>query len=76
MDDRLWAAVTVQDGGVGVDSAETARLFEPFFTTKPGGLGMGLSISRSIVDSHGGRLWATVNPDHGVIMLVALPAIP
>ncbi|HKA62394.1 MAG TPA: ATP-binding protein [Methylomirabilota bacterium] len=76
MDDRLWAAVTVQDGGVGVDSAETARLFEPFFTTKPGGLGMGLSISRSIVDSHGGRLWATVNPDHGVTMHVALPAIP
>jgi signal transduction histidine kinase len=70
-----WAVVTVQDGGVGLDEAEAARLFEPFFTTKPGGLGMGLSISRSIVDGHGGRLWATVNADHGVTMHVALPAI-
>ncbi len=67
--------MTVRDGGVGLDEAEPARLLEPFFTTKPGGLGMGLSISRSIVESHGGRLWATVNPDHGITMHVALPAL-
>lgn len=65
----------MRDGGVGLDEAEPARLLEPFFTTKPGGLGMGLSISRSIVESHGGRLWATVNPDHGITMHVALPAL-
>jgi signal transduction histidine kinase len=64
--------VTVRDGGVGLGEAEAARLFEPFF--KPGGLGMGLPIGRSIVDSHAGRLWATVNPDRGVTMHVALPA--
>lgn len=67
--------MTVRDGGVGLDEAEPARLLEPFFTTKPGGLGMGLSISRYIVESHGGRLWATVNPDHGITMHVALPAL-
>ena len=75
IDDRLWAVLTVQDGGVGLDETEVARLFEPFFTTKPGGLGMGLSISRSIVDGHGGRLWATVNADHGITMHLALPAL-
>jgi PAS domain S-box-containing protein len=75
MDDRPWAVVTVRDGGIGLGEAAAARLFEPFFTTKPGGLGMGLSISRSIVEGHRGRLWATVNPDHGVTMHVALPAL-
>jgi signal transduction histidine kinase len=75
MDNHVCAVVTVQDAGVGLDETGAARLFEPFFTTKPGGLGMGLSISRSIVEAHRGQLWATANPDHGVTMHLALPAL-
>jgi PAS domain S-box-containing protein len=57
--------VTVQDSGHGLDEAVKDRLFDAFFTTKPEGLGMGLSISRSIIEAHNGRLWATQNPDRG-----------
>jgi signal transduction histidine kinase len=55
--------VSVQDVGTGVAPEAMARVFDAFYTTKPGGLGMGLSISRSIVEHHGGRLWAEAN--HG-----------
>jgi len=72
-DDGPWAIVAVEDAGVGFGEAEAPRLFEAFYTTKPGGLGMGLSISRSIVDSHRGRLWATANPEHGATFHLALP---
>ncbi len=65
--------VAVEDAGVGFGEAAASRLFEAFYTTKPGGLGMGLSISRSIIDSHQGRLWATANPDHGATFHLALP---
>ncbi len=72
-DDGPWVIVAVEDAGVGFGQDEAARLFEAFYTTKPGGLGMGLSISRSIIDSHKGRLWATANPDHGATFHFALP---
>ena len=71
-EDGPWAVVAVEDAGVGFGEAEAARLFEAFYTTKPGGLGMGLSISRSIIDSHRGRLWATSNPSHGATFHLAL----
>jgi len=74
-EDGPWAVVEVEDAGVGFSEAEAARLFEAFYTTKPGGLGMGLSISRSIIDSHLGRLWATANPAHGATFHLALPGM-
>ncbi len=67
--------VAVQDAGVGIDPKNVNQLFSAFFTTKPGGMGMGLSISRSIIEGHGGRLWATPNPNHGVTFHFALPGI-
>jgi len=75
-DDGPWAIVAVEDAGVGFSEAEASRLFEAFYTTKPGGLGMGLSISHSIIDNHRGRLWATANPDHGATFQFALPGMP
>ena len=74
-EDGPWAVVAVEDAGVGFGEVEAPRLFEAFYTTKPGGLGMGLSISRSIIDSHRGRLWATANPDHGATFHLALPGM-
>jgi PAS domain S-box-containing protein len=74
-DDGPWAIIAVEDTGIGFGEAEAPRLFEAFYTTKPGGLGMGLSISRSIIDTHGGRLWATGNPDHGATFHLALPGV-
>jgi PAS domain S-box-containing protein len=65
--------VTVRDTGVGVKESELARMFERFVSTKPGGLGMGLAISRSIVEAHGGRIRATVNTDRGLTVHVELP---
>jgi C4-dicarboxylate-specific signal transduction histidine kinase len=63
--------VGVQDAGVGADDLE--KLFDPFFTTKRDGLGMGLSIGRSIAQAHGGRLWARRNADHGLTFHLLLP---
>jgi C4-dicarboxylate-specific signal transduction histidine kinase len=57
--------VTVRDSGIGFDLQSAERIFDSFHTTKAGGLGMGLSISRSIVESHGGRLWAKLNDGPG-----------
>src|SRR5256886_6726810 len=75
-DDGPWAIVAVEDAAVGFAEAQAPRLFEAFYTAKPGGLGMGLSISRSIVGSHRGRLWATANPEHGGTFQHALPGMP
>jgi len=74
LDDGAWAVVAVEDAGMGLGEVEPEHVFEAFYTTKPGGLGMGLSISRSIITSHGGRLWATANTAHGVTFHIALPA--
>ena len=75
---RLGAAgdieVRVSDTGGGIAPAAQERLFEPFFTTKPAGLGMGLSISRSIIEAHGGRLWTPAAAGRGATFAFALPA--
>jgi C4-dicarboxylate-specific signal transduction histidine kinase len=64
--------VAVRDSGPGL-GLETDHVFTPFFTTKTNGMGMGLSISRSLVESHGGRLWATPNSPHGAVFSFTLP---
>jgi PAS domain S-box-containing protein len=68
------ALVVVQDTGAGIKPDEIDRLFEPFQTTKAHGLGMGLAISRSIIEAHGGQLWATPNDGHGATFQFTLPA--
>jgi C4-dicarboxylate-specific signal transduction histidine kinase len=65
--------VAVRDSGIGLDPQHLARLFDAFFTTKPGGMGMGLSISRTIIEAHGGQLWATPNEGHGATFRFTLP---
>jgi len=71
--DADQVCVAVQDSGIGIDPADLDRLFHAFFTTKPGGMGMGLSISRSIIEAHGGRLWATARVPHGTVFQFTLP---
>ncbi len=66
--------VAVQDAGVGFDPDQMPRLFDAFFTTKPGGMGIGLSISRSIIEAHRGRLWASRNAGPGATFQFVLPA--
>jgi signal transduction histidine kinase len=66
--------VRIGDSGPGLAAATLERLFEPFYTTKPNGLGLGLSICRSIVDAHGGRLWVSTNVPRGAIFQLTLPA--
>jgi len=68
--------VRIGDSGPGLAAETLERLFEPFYTTKPNGLGLGLSICRSIVEAHGGRLWVTTNMPHGAIFQLTLPAHP
>ncbi len=65
--------LTVQDSGVGLDSQSADRLFEAFYTTKSDGMGIGLSVSRSIIESHGGRLWAAQNDGPGAAFAFSIP---
>ncbi len=68
--------ISVCDSGVGIQPKDEKRIFDAFFTTKAQGMGMGLSICNSIVESHGGRLWATSNTGHGTTLQFTLPAEP
>jgi len=68
--------VALKDSGPGLAPASLERVFDPFYTTKPGGLGMGLSLCRSIIEAHGGRLWATANIPQGATFQFTLPAHP
>jgi two-component system sensor kinase FixL len=65
--------IAVADNGPGLEPEVAARLFQPFVTTKPGGMGIGLSICRSIVEAHGGKLWASANPGGGTVFSISLP---
>jgi signal transduction histidine kinase len=67
-------AVAVRDSGAGLDPKNLDRIFDPFFTTKPEGMGLGLSISRTIIEVHGGTLWAIPNGDKGATIQFTLPA--
>jgi signal transduction histidine kinase len=73
MNESYEVLVSIEDTGVGIDPNDVDRLFDPFFTTKPDGMGMGLSICRSILEAHGGRLSAAPRRPHGAIFEIALP---
>jgi signal transduction histidine kinase len=67
--------IAVRDWGPGLKPESVDRLFDPFYTTKPDGMGMGLSICRSIIEAHGGRLWAAINVPQGAIFQFTLPQL-
>jgi signal transduction histidine kinase len=68
--------LTVRDSGVGFDSRDADKLFTAFFSTKPQGMGIGLSVSRSIIESHHGRIWAAKNDGPGATFAFAIPRGP
>ncbi len=65
--------VAVQDGGTGLRDGTHEQVFKPFYTTKPAGMGMGLSIAKSIIEAHGGIIWVTNNPTRGATFHFSLP---
>jgi len=71
--DERHLRVEVQDAGIGIEEAKVGRIFDPFFTTKSEGMGMGLSVNRTIIEAHGGRLWARNNPEYGMTFSFTLP---
>ncbi len=73
LDEAGQVLVAVLDSGIGIDSQTAEQLFSAFFTTKPSGMGMGLSISRSIIRAHGGRLWGSPNAGHGAAFQFTVP---
>jgi signal transduction histidine kinase len=74
--DRTGVVVAVHDSGPGIHPEHLERVFNAFYTTKSSGMGMGLSICRSIIEAHGGRLWAEANEPRGAIFQFTLPAVP
>ena len=72
-DDGNRVRLTVRDAGVGIDPPSLGKLFDPFYTTKSGGMGIGLSVSRSIVEMHHGRLWAEPNDGPGASFSFSIP---
>jgi len=75
IDEPGSVAIEVRDCGKGFEPGSVDRLFEAFFTTKPAGLGMGLSVSHTIVEAHGGRIWATANDGPGATLHLSLPSV-
>jgi signal transduction histidine kinase len=73
MEDAIALRVTVRDSGGGLAPQELEKVFAPFYTTKPGGMGMGLAVSRSIIQTHGGQLWAMPNAPRGAAFSFTLP---
>jgi PAS domain S-box-containing protein len=73
-DGDLMATISVEDHGIGLNDTQMERLFEAFYTTKPHGMGLGLAISRSIIEMHGGRLWAESNQGAGATFSFSVPA--
>jgi len=67
--------LAVRDSGAGLDSGKLEDIFEAFYTTKHDGMGMGLAVSRSIIEAHGGRLWATPNDPRGAVFQFTLPNV-
>jgi signal transduction histidine kinase len=76
LEDANWVRLSVRDSGAGIDPQHLDKLFDAFFTTKPNGMGVGLSISRSIIESHKGRLWATANNGPGATFSLSIPCGP
>jgi two-component system sensor kinase FixL len=73
LDGAQAVEIAVSDTGTGISVERLPHVFDPFFTTKPNGMGMGLSISRTIIEAHGGRLWAENNPRGGATFRFTLP---
>jgi signal transduction histidine kinase len=71
--DGSVAHVTIRDNGPGLNRETASQIFEPFFTTKPTGLGMGLTISRTLIEAHGGKLWSEIKPAPGATFHFTLP---
>jgi signal transduction histidine kinase len=66
--------IAIEDSGPGIDPNDMDRIFDAFFTTKAHGMGLGLSICQSIIESHGGRLWASTRRPHGSVFYIQLPS--
>jgi signal transduction histidine kinase len=74
-DDRDGVLVAIVDSGPGLSRERLDRIFEPFYSTKSGGLGIGLSICRSIIEANGGRLWASPNEPRGAVFQFTIPCV-